>query len=213
MKTRDLIDSLVRDARPVRRLPGPPVLALAFMAVALPLVALTAATLEVRRDLVLKLDQAWFLAVAALLLAASFAAALAVATLALPGRKGLRAEVGLAVALLLAMAALTLSRTPWIVVPAFGPWFDRGVQCASGAILVAAVPGVAGLWLLRRGAPVHPALAGALLGLAVGVLGTLALGWMCDWDEPAHVLVSHLLAPVAVVTAAGAWAGRRWLRW
>jgi hypothetical protein len=213
MKTRDLIESLVRDARPVRRLPGPPVLALAFMAGALPLVALEAVTLEVRRDLALKLDEAWFFAAAGLLVAASFAAALAVATLALPGRKGLRAGLGLATVLLLAMVGLTLSRTPWIVVPTFGAWLGRGVQCAVGVLLVAVAPGLAGLWLLRRGAPVRPALAGALLGLAVGVLGTMALGWMCDWDEPAHVLVSHLLVPVAALAAAGAWAGGRWLRW
>jgi len=72
---------------------------------------------------------------------------------------------------------------------------------------------LAGLfWALKRGAPENPACAGAAAGLAAGAIAAAVYAWHCPDDSPLFLATWYTIA-IAAVTAAGALAGRRWLRW
>ena len=68
------------------------------------------------------------------------------------------------------------------------------------------------LFILRDGAPLRPALAGAAAGLAAGGLGAALYAAHCTDDSPLFVAAWYGVA-IAAVAAAGALAGARWLRW
>lgn len=65
---------------------------------------------------------------------------------------------------------------------------------------------------LRRGAPLHPTLAGASAGLVAGGLSTLLYALTCQDDSPLFVATWYSTA-IAIVTTAAACVGRRALRW
>ncbi len=68
------------------------------------------------------------------------------------------------------------------------------------------------LYALRRGAPARPAVAGAIAGLlSAGLAGTLYAAHCVD-DSPLFVATWYTLA-TALVTAVGALAGAKWLRY
>lgn len=72
---------------------------------------------------------------------------------------------------------------------------------------------LAGLfWALKRGAPENPVSAGAAAGLAAGAIAAAIYAWHCPDDSPLFLATWYTIA-IAAVTAAGALAGRRWLRW
>lgn len=65
---------------------------------------------------------------------------------------------------------------------------------------------------MRRGAPDRPVLAGALAGLVSGSIAAALYASHCPDDSPFFVAVWYTIA-VAVLTALGALAGSRVLRW
>lgn len=72
---------------------------------------------------------------------------------------------------------------------------------------------LAGLfWALKQGAPENPTAAGAAAGLAAGAIAAAIYAWHCPDDSPLFLATWYTIA-IAVVTGAGALAGRRWLRW
>lgn len=88
------------------------------------------------------------------------------------------------------------------------PWQGRvGFRCLSLSIAMA-LPLLLGLLVFRRRSdPVHPALAGSVLGITAGVFaGTLVDLW-CPVAFLPHVLLGHIL-PLVVVAGVGAWVGR-----
>jgi hypothetical protein len=92
------------------------------------------------------------------------------------------------------------------------PWPSRpGFRCLGLSIAMAIPLLLAFVVFRRRSDPVHPGIAGAVLGVTAGVFaGTLVDLW-CPVAYVPHVLVGHIL-PLVVVAALGAWAGRRFLR-
>lgn len=89
----------------------------------------------------------------------------------------------------------------------------RSVTECLTLIPTIAVPILVGaLWALRRGAGVHPALCGALAGLLAGSCSAAVYAAYCTDDSPMFWGVWYMLA-IALVTAAGALAGARLLRW
>jgi hypothetical protein len=84
--------------------------------------------------------------------------------------------------------------------------------CLRSIPLLAAPLLIAALFALRLGAPTRPALAGAVAGLLAGGLGAALYAAHCTDDSPIFVVVWYTLA-IALVTAAGALAGRLVLRW
>jgi hypothetical protein len=96
-------------------------------------------------------------------------------------------------------------------------WSQRWIghnagHCLSLIPLLALAPAAALLLALRRGAPAHPALAGAAAGLVAGGFGAALYAFTCPDDSPLFVATWYTLA-VAFVTGVSAFVGSRLLRW
>jgi hypothetical protein len=89
----------------------------------------------------------------------------------------------------------------------------RDVLHCLGAIPLLSLPPALCLFAaLRRGAPANAARAGAIAGLAAAGIGARLYALACPRDSSLFVAIWYSLA-IGAVTAAGAFAGRRWLRW
>ena len=86
------------------------------------------------------------------------------------------------------------------------------LYCVSLIPLISAPVLAAVLLALLRGAPDSPTLAGAAAGLLAGGVGAALYALHCIDDSPFFVLAWYGAA-VALVTAAGAFIGRRVLAW
>jgi hypothetical protein len=65
---------------------------------------------------------------------------------------------------------------------------------------------------MRQDAPANPQLTGAFVGLSAAAISASFYGLGCTNDSPLFVLTWYTLAAL-IVTAIGAFAGRRWLQW
>ena len=89
----------------------------------------------------------------------------------------------------------------------------HSIHVCLPSITVLSVPILSGLLLaLRRGAPVRPALSGALAGLVAGGLATTVYSLFCTEDSPLFYAVWYS-SGILIATGIGALAGKRWLRW
>jgi len=90
---------------------------------------------------------------------------------------------------------------------------DISVQACILTIVVASLPALAlTLAVMRRGAPVRPAWAGAAAGLLAGSLGATAYTIACKNDGGLFVATWYPAA-IVIVSAVGAAVGRRMLAW
>jgi hypothetical protein len=78
--------------------------------------------------------------------------------------------------------------------------------------VLALAPLAAFMIALRNGAPENPGLSGTVAGLAAGGIAAAIYAWHCTDDSPLFVAMWYPLA-IAIVTAVGYFAGRRFLRW
>lgn len=91
--------------------------------------------------------------------------------------------------------------------------FGKGiVTCLTLVPALAALPLIASLTILRRGATTAPVAAGALAGLASAGLAILAYGLFCNEDSPLFIATWYSLAAL-IAGLAGAALGRVLLRW
>jgi len=81
-----------------------------------------------------------------------------------------------------------------------------GLRCLSLTMLVAAGPLLAFL-VVRRSAPAHPALNGAIIGVACGACAWVPLDLWCPVASVPHLLLGHVL-PLGILAAAGALLGQ-----
>ncbi|MFN8722300.1 MAG: NrsF family protein, partial [Rhodospirillales bacterium] len=88
----------------------------------------------------------------------------------------------------------------------------NGLVCLTAVPALAALPLVAMLAALRHGAPSRPTISGAVAGLASGALAATAYAAHCTDDSPLFVALWYPAA-IAIVTTAGALAGRVFARW
>lgn len=104
--------------------------------------------------------------------------------------------------------ALTLPREAW------GMAFvgKSRVECLASVVTMSFPILVGSLWALRRGASLHPALSGALAGLLSGGTAAAVYALHCNEDSPLFYAVWYM-AGILAVTALGALAGSRLLRW
>lgn len=122
------------------------------------------------------------------------------------GRRS-RSLVALALATPIALFAwLLLCRAFALGAPPPGSPAGRG--CLPLTLAFAAVP----LLILTIGRreldPLHPGLAGAARGVAVGALASVLVTLWCPSAAPAHVAAGHLL-PLVMLALGGAWLGAR----
>jgi hypothetical protein len=145
------------------------------------------------------------------ILATSAAAAFGVAR----GRSTPGRSTGALLVLLVALPVALLAWKVGVSLPfgagATAPWPGRpGFRCL-GLSLAMAAPLLAALVVMRRGSdPVHPAVAGAMLGLTAAIAAGALVDLWCPVAYLPHVLLGHIL-PLAIVAAVGAWTGRRML--
>lgn len=211
MNTRHLITALVADHR-VSPAPATALARWVIPAVVLASVALLA-TAGLRQDLALvaatpRVLFKWLLAGALVLSSVG-----ALLRLARPGMNLGRWSIALyAVILALALGViaelLLLPREQWIVQA-------RGTNaswCLRMIPLLAAAPFFGAFMMLRAAAPTRPVLAGATAGLLAGAIGAALYALHCTDDSPLFVATWYGLA-ILGVTAVGAIAGARWLRW
>ncbi len=88
----------------------------------------------------------------------------------------------------------------------------NAAHCLSLIPLLAIAPAACLLAALRRGAPAHPALAGAIAGLVSSAVGATLYALTCPDDSALFVATWYSIAIIAV-TAASAYLGSRILRW
>lgn len=89
---------------------------------------------------------------------------------------------------------------------------SNSLICLPMVPILSLAPLVAVLWMLRRSAPASPVLAGAAAGFVAALSGATLYAFHCFDDSPLFVATWYSLA-VLVVTAVGAWAGHKLLRW
>jgi hypothetical protein len=85
-------------------------------------------------------------------------------------------------------------------------------HCLTLIPLLSIAPLTALILAMRAGAPLHPALTGALAGAAAAGVAAMIYASSCTDDSPLFVASWYPLATLVVV-AVGALAGRRFLQW
>jgi hypothetical protein len=204
-----LIDRLVRELQPVRRLwPLNARLAvwLLLEAALLILVVVSGS----RSDLAEKIHSLrYVLEVIAFVAAGTLAAILALRA-AIPGREATKGELELAVAAAAAAILFVLSEPMTLDVP-LGGFIRAGLWCAFCTGSVAAIPWIALLWAVRRGAPMAVATAGGLIGTAAFFFSLAVTRMGCSIDDRVHFFTWHVI-PSLVGISLSVLAGIAWLR-
>ncbi|MBL4916940.1 NrsF family protein [Szabonella alba] len=89
---------------------------------------------------------------------------------------------------------------------------QTALACLMSITALSALPLMAGLWLMRRGAPTRPGLTGGLLGLAVGAGVAAGYALHCTEDSPLFFVLWYGTG-IALAALTGAVLGRLVLRW
>jgi hypothetical protein len=200
--TDQLIDRLVAEASPVRRLVDPRRRAALWTALALVCIGLGVAYYGVRRDVAGVMSFVPFLVRVALLAATMWLSVVAALRLSIPGedqRAWTRWWPLLFLGALISIVAAEL-----VIVSLVGEAGSplRGWTCVRKLTFAGVVPACGALILIRRAAPLDPVWA-ALLGLvAAGAAGALTSEFACPVLLPMHVMLWHVL-PIAVYAALG----------
>lgn len=210
--TQTVIERLARSAHPVRRLPSPGRRVVRWLAIGLAVIAVFAAVMGVRPDLGARLaDPAFVLPLVAALVTAICAAHAAFAS-AVPGAPRW--------CLWLPLPPFVfwiggLGRQCWQDWLTFGPdgiVFTPDLVCLPIIAMVGAVPAIAMVVMVRRGAPFTPRLTAFLGALAAATLAYVGLRLVHPQDAAFMVLVWQFGAVALFATIVGAF-GNRLLAW
>lgn len=212
MDTDALIEALARDAAPLHRHAVQRRLAAGIVAGALVALLLVAGGLGVRPDLVAAAGGTLFWGKAAYPLSLGLIGLVLTVQLARPDNRLLR-HVWLPAMPLGVLATFALAE-----LAAGGP--VAGATSATAPswiclplVLMLSIPIYAGLvWAFRRMAPTRLRAAGAAAGLAAGGFAATLYCLYCQQVSPTYILTRYTVA-IALVSAAGALLGPRFLRW
>lgn len=210
--TAALIETLAWDARPVRRLPSPGRRVVRWLAVALPVIAVFGAVMGARPDLGERLADPMFLLQLLAALATAVCAAFAAFASAVPGSP--RWTLWLP-ALPLAVWIGSLGRQcwqDWLTIGPEGVVFRPDLICLPIIAMVGAVPAIAMVAMVRRGAPLTPRLTAFLGALAAAALAYVGLRLVHPQDAAFMVLVWQFGSVALFASVVGAF-GRRLLCW
>jgi hypothetical protein len=131
---------------------------------------------------------------------------------AIPGttlsRQALVVSFGAGLVTVLAITWWTWSASPTTIEPRANTVVWR--ICLGSTILLALpVLALAG-WLVAHAFPLRPRLAGALCGLAAGLMADAGWRLFCHYSDPTHVFGAHTLA-ILITTATGSLLCGQWL--
>ena len=212
MKTDDLINAISADAETPRLPIGMVLLAGAGVGVVLTAL-LFPLLLPMRPDMQAALADWHFLMKWVFSLTLLSTAFVLVASLARPqGSPGPKLLLLLAAPLVLAVGVaaemISLPATFWMPTM-IG---TNALACVVFIPILSGLPLAAMIIALRRGAPAHPALAGAVAGLVAAGIAATFYATHCQNDSPLFLSAWYVIA-TAIVAGAGALLGSRLLRW
>jgi hypothetical protein len=205
---KDLIDSMVRDLRPVRPVRIGAVLAL-LLAVEAIVLATGTGCAGIRADIWERLRDPRYLAFVGVLTTAAIGSAWAALRLSVPGREPPgRALVGL----LLLPSLAAIAAVAWL--PWGGSWVGIGPtmgacwHCISFTAATAFVPWLFVVVAVSRLAPLRPARVGILAGLSAFALGALGTELHCSARDGYHLAIGHYLPVLVMALVTGIFVAR-----
>jgi hypothetical protein len=207
-----LIDSLVDDLTPVRRLDARVGTSVAAL-MAFSTMALATGVFGLRSDIVAGKPDSLFLLASGLVLILALAASLTVIRMSRPSVGQAHggwvwAAIGVSLLPLGALLSLGIGGLSPELTSEAGRGFDCLIKAASLGLGFA----VFHILLLRRGAPTSPERAGWLVGVASGCLGSFAYGLHCPSNDLVHMGVWHVL-PIIISAGLGRIAIPSLVRW
>ena len=211
-KTPDLIDTLVQDATPVRRLRPPLVRAglwLAFAAIVLGLIAIAHG---LRPDFSDCMRQPLFVVGLLGALATGISAAVASFQLSLPDSSRLWIILPLPA---LALWVVTIGYgclTDWVSIGPDSVRLGEAIRCFATLLMTSVPLSIAMLAMLRYTALLRPLEVSVLGGLAVAAVTAFALSLLHDLDATVMILIWNLGA-AAFIASLGSLFGRSMLTW
>lgn len=213
MRTDDLIDVLSThveqvDRRQLMRMVG----AAIGISIAL-VVAVVLVVLGIRPDLTTAGSFAFLFLKLAFTTIVLVPASIFLVRLARPGgeRKTPVTLLALPFIAIMLLAAVSLALTPsshWSEVVLGDQW----LECLLSIPIIAVVPFVVLIWVVRRTAPTDLSRAGALAGLVAGTVSAIGYAFHCT-DDSLPFIALWYGGTIAVCTLAGAKLGPRLLRW
>lgn len=201
IRTPDLVELLVSELKPVRRLRSPVFRAISWVLVAGAVVILLGIGQGVRGDLSARLGETAFAVGIAATVATAVCAAVAAFALAVPGRSRLWALLPLPPLLTWISAVGHQCLTHWIRYDAGGMAMGETARCFATLALTSLPLWLLMLLMLRRSRPVReapPMLAGSL---AVAAMAATAMGLLHQLDASVMILLWNFGTGAAIVIA------------
>ena len=210
--TPDLIESLARNATPVRRLRPPLFRALCWLLLAAIVLVLLAVSQGIRPDLSQHLRQSDFVIGMAASLLTGVCAAIAAFMLSLPDRS--RWWVLLPVPALFAWLSMIGYQClfNWITLDANGMRLGETARCFATLVLTGLPLSLAMLVMLRYAAPLRPTAATLTGSLAVAAVTASALSLFHDLDASVMILIWNL-GTATIMVGFGGLFGQRLFSW
>lgn len=211
-RTPDLIDTLVEDATPVRRLRPPLIRTGLWLLFAALILSLIAVVHGLRPDIAERVHQTEFVVSMLAAIATGVLAAVASFRVSLPDSS--RAW------LLLPLPALVLwvstigygCLADWVSIGPNGVRMGEAARCFATLLLTSAPLSIAMLIMLRYAALLRPTAVSLMGGLAVAAITSFALSLFHDLDATAMILIWNLGSAV-LIAGLGALFGRAIFRW
>lgn len=206
----ELVDSLARDAAPVKPAPHPFMLSLRWVAGAAAYLVVSLWFSGLRPDLMQKLHEPWFVAEVASLALIFIATSLSAAVLAFPDlhqmRKTALAPTGLFTLFMAIIFFAWRADLPPAPLPA------HSFECTASITLLALLPAAWTFFSMRQFASTHYRWAGSIALLFSFSVGALWLRLYELNDSIIHVIQWHYL-PMLGIGLIGRWLGKRLLKW
>jgi hypothetical protein len=212
VSTDQLIERLVAEARPVRRLLDPTRRAALWTAVALVFVCVGLLHFGIRRDVATAWHSPGFLLRLALLVSTMWLSVVTAFRLAVPGREMRAWARWWPIVVLGALVAIAAGEV--VSGALFGTMGSpmRSWTCVRKVAFVGTVPAVLAVVLIQRAAALEPRWTALLGVLAAGAAGALTSELACPIKTPIHIFLWHIL-PVALSAGIGVIVGSALVRW
>lgn len=199
MKSEAVIQALVTDLKPVRRLPSGGARTLRWATFSLLAVALGSWALGTRADLWIELGEPSFLRESVSLLILFVLAGRSAFQLSIPGAADQRYARALPLLGLVAWLVLILARYS---AGAHVPADMSGSRCFWRMSWLSLLPALTLFFMLRKAAPLDREWTGLMALLSAASLAMLGTQFVCAKDDLAHLLLWHF-TPVLLVALAG----------